>query len=224
MRRLQAIVESSHDAIIGCGLDGRITSWNPAARRLYGHRPDEAVGQSLDVLTDADQAGELPRLLERLANGERFEQYETVHRRRDGSPVAVSISISLLELQGVGDGEASLIVRDMTATRSTEAELRQAHRELETLIGTVAHELRAPIFGARELAAMVRRELPQPSADLLTLLGHLESSLGFSDRLLTSWRRSPARGSRSGATGRWRAYPSSSGWCSSYVRRNRRAT
>ena len=184
LQRLQAIIESSHDAIIGCRLDGVITSWNPAARRLYGHRGDEAIGQSLDLLTDGDQAGELPRMLERLVTGERFEHYETVHCRRDGSPLAVSISISLLDLPGEGVGEASLIVRDITATRSTEAELRQTHRELETLVGTAAHELRAPIFGARELAAMVRQEMTAPSDDLLAFLGHLEGSLHYSRHLL----------------------------------------
>lgn len=183
IHRLQAIIESSHDAIIGCDLNGVISHWNPAARRLYGYRPEEAVGQSLDLLTHAEGVGELPRILERLAAGERFEQYETVHFRRDGSAVAVSLSITLLEL-GDGDVEASLIVRDMTAWRHTEAALRQAHREAETLIGTVAHEMRSPIFGARGLVQMVRRESAEPSTDLETYLQRLEASLGFSDRFL----------------------------------------
>ncbi|MEM1181391.1 MAG: ATP-binding protein [Acidobacteriota bacterium] len=181
-RRLQAIIESSHDAIIGCDLAGVIRHWNPAARTLYGYRPDEAVGQSLDLLTDAEGAGELPRILERLAAGERFEHYETVHHRRDGSAVAVSLSISLLELDDA-EMEASLIVRDMTARRQAEAEVRQAHRELETLIGTVAHEMRSPIFGARGLVQMLRASAAPPT-DLETYLERFESNLNFSDRFL----------------------------------------
>ncbi|MEO1086237.1 MAG: PAS domain S-box protein, partial [Acidobacteriota bacterium] len=183
IHRLEAIIESSHDAIIGCDLEGIIRHWNPAARALYGYRPEEAIGQSLDLVTDDDGAGELPRILERLADGERFEQYETVHYRRDGSAVAVSLSISLLELDG-GEHEAALIVRDMTAWRETEAELRQAHRELETLIGTVAHEMRSPIFGVRGLVQMLRGDTPPSAVDLEIYLGRLEASLGFSDRFL----------------------------------------
>ncbi|MEO1366503.1 MAG: PAS domain S-box protein, partial [Acidobacteriota bacterium] len=177
--RLEAIIESSHDAIIGCGVDGVIRHWNPAARSLYGYRPEEAIGRSLDLITDAEGEGELPRILERLAAGERIEQYETVHHRRDGSAVAVSLSMSLLELDGAAP-EAALIVRDMTAWRQTEAELRQAHRELETLIGTVAHEMRSPIFGVRGLVQMLRGETPPPAADLETYLGRLEANLNFS--------------------------------------------
>jgi len=68
--QLAAIVQSSEDAIIGKTLDGTITSWNPAAARLYGYSAAEAIGQSVSLLFPPDHRDELPELLARVARGE----------------------------------------------------------------------------------------------------------------------------------------------------------
>ena len=92
--RLAAIVESSSDAIIAADLDGVITNWNQGAERLYGYTAREAVGQSVMTLIPPELSGEGESVMERLRRGERFEQFETVSRRKDGSDVAVSWTIS----------------------------------------------------------------------------------------------------------------------------------
>jgi PAS domain S-box-containing protein len=122
--RLAAIVDSADDAIIGKNLDGIVTSWNPAAERLYGFTADEIVGQPLARLVPQDQPDELPALLEKLKRGERVEHFETVRVRKDGTRVAVSLTISPIrdaEGQVVG---ASKIARDITAAKRREAALQ----------------------------------------------------------------------------------------------------
>jgi PAS domain S-box-containing protein len=53
-RRLAAIVESSHEAIVGYDLDGIITSWNGGAERIFGHLAEEIIGKSIAILIPPD--------------------------------------------------------------------------------------------------------------------------------------------------------------------------
>ena len=75
--QLAAIVESSHDAIIGKSLDGLVTSWNAAAERLFGYTAREMIGQSVIKLIPLERRAEEHMILSRLRRGERLESYET---------------------------------------------------------------------------------------------------------------------------------------------------
>src|ERR1019366_2643720 len=85
MDELAAIVEHSDDAIIGKTLDGIITSWNPAAERMYGYSAKEVIGTSIDVLSPPGQAGEMHAILARIRAGQRVERFEANCVRKDGS-------------------------------------------------------------------------------------------------------------------------------------------
>jgi len=150
--RLAAMVESSGDAIIGMTLEGLITSWNEAATRIFGYSRDEIVGQSVLTLIPPERQQEEVDILDRLARGERIEQFDTVRLRKDGHPMDVSLTSS-----PVRDGRgrligASKIVRDTTERRRAQTALAQARdqaeaasRELEAFSYSVAHDLRAPL-------------------------------------------------------------------------------
>src|SRR5919202_5308967 len=128
---LAAIVESSSDAIIGKTLDGIITSWNPAAERLYGYTAAEAVGRAINLILPADRPHELPSILARIRQDERVEAYETVGVRKDGSRADVSVTISPIhDATGAVVG-ASAIARDIGEHKRAEAAARQARAELE---------------------------------------------------------------------------------------------
>jgi PAS domain S-box-containing protein len=94
LARLAAIVESSEDAVIGKTLDGKITSWNAGAERLFGFTAKEALGQLISILAPPDRPDEMPAILERIRRGDRVESFETVRLRKDGALVEVSLSVS----------------------------------------------------------------------------------------------------------------------------------
>jgi hypothetical protein len=132
-RHLAAIVESSNDAIIGKLLDGTITSWNPAAERLYGYTPEQAVGQPVAMLEPEDRRGEVAGFLERLARGERIASYETVRLHKNGSRVDVVLTIApIYDLDGSIEGSAT-IAHDLRERRLVEEELRRSRESYRDL-------------------------------------------------------------------------------------------
>lgn len=121
--RLAAIVESSEDAIASKDLNGVITSWNRAAERLFGYTAQEMLGQPVTILIPPGRWDEEPVILERIRRGERIEQYETVRRRKDGSLLDVSLTVSpIIDRQGQIIG-ASKIIRDITERKEAERTL-----------------------------------------------------------------------------------------------------
>ena len=157
---LASIIASSEDAIISKTLDGVITSWNPAAERLFGYTAKEAVGRHVSMLIPTGQENEEPAIIERIRRGERVEHYETTRRRKSGIIIDVSLSISpIRNRRGTVIG-ASKIARDITRSKQFERE-REAAREAEVrrveelsqfktrFINMAAHELRTPLLPMR---------------------------------------------------------------------------
>ena len=116
---LASIVSSSDDAIDSKTLDGIITSWNPAAERMYGYSADEVLGKNISMLSHPDRPEEMDEILQKIRNGERVEHYETVRVRKDGRRISISLSVSpILDDAGKVVGVSS-IARDITERAST---------------------------------------------------------------------------------------------------------
>jgi PAS domain S-box-containing protein len=116
-QRLAALVENSDDAILSKDRDAIITSWNPAAERIYGYTAEEAIGQPIAMLVPSDRAGEERRILDRILAGDRVDHYETERVTKDGRTISVSVSVSpLKDAEGAIVG-ASVIARDITVSR-----------------------------------------------------------------------------------------------------------
>ncbi|MGO4670212.1 PAS domain S-box protein [Bosea sp. 2RAB26] len=136
-RRLTALVESSEDAIIAKDLDGLITDWNPGAERLFGYRPEEVLGQSVLLLIPEDRRDEEPEILARIRAGERIEHFETIRRRKDGTPVAISLTISpIKDARGEIVG-ASKIARDISDQQRAQEQQQMLLREMNHRVKNV---------------------------------------------------------------------------------------
>lgn len=111
---LVALVHGSDDAIVSKNLNGVIQSWNGGANRLFGYSGDEAIGKPIAILIPEDRLEEEAAILTQIQHGKRVDHLETKRRRKDGSLIDVSLTISAIRNNdGVVVG-ASKIARDIT--------------------------------------------------------------------------------------------------------------
>jgi PAS domain S-box-containing protein len=123
--RLAAIVESTSDAVIGMTLDGTITSWNPAAERMFACSLREALGTPIRALVPPEERRVVAAFYRRLLRGEIIENHETFGVRRDGARIAIALTLSpILDPRGTVVG-TSMIGRDITDRKRREREQQQ---------------------------------------------------------------------------------------------------
>lgn len=186
-----AIVESSNDAIIGETLDGTIVSWNAAAQRLYGYAPADICGRPGAILAVPEQRDMMPDLLARIQRHERIEHYETQHLSQDGRRIDVSLTLSPISHRDRGCIGVSIMSRDITARKQTEAQLRQAEqalRESQTqLRRLVRHQHEQQEHERTRLARAIHDELAQVTTsmrlDIAWLTERLTAAADVHDRL-----------------------------------------
>lgn len=138
--RLAAIVASSDDAIISKDLHGIIRTWNESAQRIFGYTAAEALGQPVTILMTPEQAQEEPMILSKIGRGEKIDHHRTTRRRKDGSIVEISLTISAIRDPSGRIVGASKIARDITLENENERKLalllaqeKEARSEAEAL-------------------------------------------------------------------------------------------
>jgi PAS domain S-box-containing protein len=201
---LSAIVDSSDDAIISKDLDGVITSWNKSAERLFGYTAEEAIGQTVaTLLIPKDRQEEEPDILARLRKGERVDHFETMRRRKDGSLIDISLTISPVKAHDGRIIGASKVARDITQHKKSEKRLvEQAHlldlssdailvrdgqdrildwnRAAEKMYGFTRQEALG-----KTSHGLLRTEFPEPLPEILEILlrdGHWSGELNHARR------------------------------------------
>jgi PAS domain S-box-containing protein len=161
--RLAAIVECSDDAIVSKSLDGVITSWNPAAERMFGWTAAEAVGQHITLIIPRDRHAEEDEVLARIRRGEMLDHFQTVRVTKDGRLLNISLTVSpIRDPEGCIVG-ISKIARDVTEQKRLEAELTQRLEELaegdrrkDEFLAMLGHELRNPLSAVRNAVVTAR--------------------------------------------------------------------
>jgi len=123
---LAAIVESSDDVIISKSLDGIITSWNKGAEITFGYTAEEAIGKSVTMLIPPHLLNEEKEILDRIKKGEAVKHFETVRRRKDGTDLDISLTVSPIKNDAGEIIGASKIARDITESKRAEESLRES--------------------------------------------------------------------------------------------------
>lgn len=157
-RQMAAMVESSEDAILTGDVNGIITSWNSGAERLYGYSATEAIGMSVDVLGPPERPDEVPGITEKVMQGEPIQHHASERIRKDGTRIAVDISLSPIRNERGDVIGASSIAHDITAQRRSEKALRR-NEKLATagrLAAAVAHEINNPLEAVINLIYLAR--------------------------------------------------------------------
>jgi PAS domain S-box-containing protein len=151
--QLSAIVESSDDAILSKNLDGIIQTWNKGAERVFGYTADETVGQPVLMLIPPDRHDEEPGIIARIRRGERVDHFETVRRRKDGSLIDISLTISPVKNAKGEIIGASKVARDIS-------ERRKAEEVRDLLLHEIKHRVKNTLGTIQAIASQTFRKAP----------------------------------------------------------------
>jgi PAS domain S-box-containing protein len=193
---LASIVDSSGDAIYTEAPDLTITSWNPAAVRLFGYGAEEILGRNASVLVPLEYRAQLASAVHRIRQSHKSERFESRRLRKDGSVIEVDLTLSpILD----ADGEFSALAvtaHDISERKRLEAELTaardaalEAARLKSEFLANMSHEIRTPLNSVVGMTGLLldtelspeQREYAndvRESAD--TLLGLINDILDFS--------------------------------------------
>jgi PAS domain S-box-containing protein len=181
VQRLASIVEFSDDAIVSKDLDGVITSWNRGAERLFGYRADEVIGKSITILIPLDRLDEESEILERIGRGARIDHYETLRRRKDGSLVEISLTVSPIKNAEGRIVGASKIARDIT-------ERRRSQERQQLLIAEIKHRIKNTLATVQSIAVQTLRSTS--AEERQAFVERLRALAGAHDLVtLESWNR-----------------------------------
>ena len=182
---LAAIVASSDDAIVSKTLEGRITSWNGGAERLFGYTAAEAIGQSIMMLVPDDQRDQELSILERIRNGQRVDHLDVVRVTKTGERRDISVTVSpVLDRHGRIVG-ASKTARDVTARKHAEARLQRSEAESAGAVAKLreSHDVLALAMRAGRMGTWSRdlvRDQVWWSPELATIFGMSPDDQDFS--------------------------------------------
>jgi PAS domain S-box-containing protein len=179
-QELASIVESSDDAIVSKDLNGIIKSWNGGAERLFGYTAEEIIGKPITILIPADRIDEEPEIIECVRRGARVDHYDTVRRRKDGSLIDISLTVSPLK---DADGRiigASKIARDIT-------ERKRAQEQQKLLVNEMKHRIKNSLA---TIQAIATQTLNQHAEERDAFIARLHALANAHDLLTAeTWER-----------------------------------
>ncbi len=139
--RLNATLQASPAAIMTLNLEGNVTMWNEAAERIFGWTRAEIIG-CLNPLVTTDRSDHFQRLRERVRGGGTFYDVEIRRKKRDGSPVDISLSTAPLHDANGSVVGVMAVMNDITERKVIDGELSKIQKldSIGLLAGGIAHD------------------------------------------------------------------------------------
>ncbi|HSE42664.1 MAG TPA: PAS domain S-box protein [Acidobacteriota bacterium] len=171
---LSQIVQSSQEAILSKDLGGIILTWNKGAQEMYGYTPEEIIGKPVSALAPEGTANEIPEIMRKIRQGEVIDRYETIRRKKDGTLINVSLSISPVRNKRGKIIGASAVAHNITE----EKRLRDLRNFLASIVDTsddaiISKDLNGYILswnkGAEKLYGYTSEEAIGKHASITTL-------------------------------------------------------
>jgi PAS domain S-box-containing protein len=149
---LAAIIGSSDDTIVSKTLDGKITSWNRSAEKMFGYTEAEALGKNISIIIPPERLNEETFIISEVSKGNRIDHFQTVRLAKDGRLVPISLSVSPITDENGKIIGASKIARDISEHLAIQEEKARLYDEIKALnekkdefIGLASHELKTPL-------------------------------------------------------------------------------
>lgn len=187
--RYRNLVDNAYDAIITTDLEGRIITWNRSAQNIFGWTAEEAAGQKLSrLLIPPDMQAENEQLIHSIFIGRSVSGVESVHKKKDGSKIDVSLTVSPLnnaERRTIG---LSCVIRDITDRKRAEEiesenmRLAIVIRAKSELLPAISHDLGTPLNAMIGFSELLKQEIPGKLNDKQKM--YVENILASSKRML----------------------------------------
>lgn len=133
-----ALVAAAGDAIVVSDPEGAITVWNPAATRIFGYAAEEAIGQSLDLITPERQRkrhwdGYAKTMKTGVTKyGADVLRVPAIHK--DGHALSIAFTVAMLHGPDNAVTGIAAIIRDETQRWNDEREMRRRLADLESRV------------------------------------------------------------------------------------------
>jgi len=179
---LNAIIMSSDDAIVSKSLDGIITSWNPAAERMFEYPSDEAVGRHISLIIPDDRLSEEDFIIGQVRSGKKVNHFETIRKKKSGELIPISVTVSpVIDDSGNIIG-ASKIARDISDQQKAQREkeelldkLKELNSKKDEFIALASHELRTPLSSMQAYLQILSRLTADEKTKSFVEKAHLQA-------------------------------------------------
>jgi PAS domain S-box-containing protein len=161
--RLAAIVASSEDAIVSKDLNSIVLTWNAAAEEIFGYSAEEAIGQHIGLIIPTDRLNEEDEVMDQIRAGRGVRHFETVRRRKDGTLLDISLTVSPIRAQSGEIIGASKIARDITQEKAMRRAAAESSRTKDEFLATLSHELRTPLNTLLGYTQMMQTRTLEPA-------------------------------------------------------------